>query len=244
MAKNQKALPSRNREDLLKVQHEHCLKVAKELDKVRKAVVARVRATEHKMAKDVGEPLANLVTGDDFQNLKATLQKQDLETYQMGVAAAGTVLDATQEMLKLANERGIAWAEQHAGELITQVEATTKDGVRELVDQALNEGWSNQSLAAELDDAWEFGTERAELIARTETAMADKKGNIEISREAGVQEVQWLAAEAGACDQCEALDGQKAPIDGEFPDGTKADDIAHPDCRCDVVAILPNESED
>jgi len=74
--------------------------------------------------------------------------------------------------------------------------------------------------------------------------MADLKGNMEISKEAGVERVQWLTAEADACDQCEDLDGQEAPVDGEFSDGTAADDVAHPNCRCDRIAVLSNESEE
>ena len=246
MAKNKKALPSRNREELLTVQHQHTLAVAKEMAKIRKAAVSQVRAAASKMAKADEDLsfLGNIVTDDDFQRMQALLERQALETYQMGTASAGRVLDATTAMLKLANERGILWAQTHAAEQITKIGQTTRDGVREQVEQALTEGWSNDRLADALEDAWEFSGERSELIARTETAMADLKGNIEISREAGVEVVQWLTAEANACDQCDALDGEQAPIDGQFSDGTPADGIAHPDCRCDRTAILSPESED
>lgn len=245
MAKNHKALPSRNREDLLTIQHQHTLAVAKELSKIRKAAVSQVRA--NKMAKGADEDLGfvgNIVTDGDFQRMLTLLERQALETYQMGTAAAGRVLDSTSAMLKVANERGIVWAQTHAAEQVTKIQQTTKDGVREQVEQALTEGWSNDRLADALEDAWEFSGERAELIARTETAMADLKGNIEISREAGVERVGWLTAEANACDQCDALDGEQAPIDGTFSDGTPADGLAHPDCRCDRTAVLSTESED
>lgn len=242
MAKNHKALPSRNREDLLKMEAAYTLKAAKELDRIRKAAIARIRATEHKLAK--GEPIVNIVTDDDFLRFQALMEAQALDLYQGGAAAAGQVLNATDAMLKLANERGIIWAQTHAAEQIVGIEQTTKDGVRELVEQAMTEGWSNNRLADALDEAYEFSPDRAEVISRTESAMADLKGNMEISKEAGVERVQWLTAEADACDQCEDLDGQEAPVDGEFSDGTAADDVAHPNCRCDRIAVLSNESEE
>jgi len=244
MAKNRKALPSRNREDLLRMEASYTLKAAKELDRIRKAAISRVRATEHKLAKAPGEPIANIVTDEDFNRFRALLQAQALDLYQGGAAAAGQTLNATDAMLKLANERGIAWAEAHAAEQIVGISQTTKDGVRELVEQAMTEGWSNNRLADALDEAYEFSPDRAEVISRTESAMADLKGNMEISKEAGVERVQWLTAEADACDQCDDLDGKEAPVDGAFDDGTPADDVAHPNCRCDRIAVLPEESEE
>lgn len=241
---HKKALPSRNREDLLKTEAAFALKVAKELSAIRKVAAGRIRAASHKLAKDVGEPLANLVTDDDFKRLHGLVQVQAQDTYQQGVAAAGAVIDATTAMTRLANESAVAWAKDHAAEQVTEISETTRKGVGELVSQAVTEGWSNADLADRLEEEWEFGIDRAALIAATETAMADLAGNVEICREAGVQIVEWLAADANACDQCEDLDGQQAPIDGEFPDGTKADDIAHPGCRCDRLAVLPNESEE
>ena len=240
MAKNRKALPSRNREDLLRMEHAFTMKVAKALNGIAKAVAGRLEADKVFKA-DNDHPL---VRDDDFERLHQVMETEALDLYQAGVAAAGNVLDATPDMFKLANERGFVWAKAHAAEQVTQIETTTREGINDLVTSAMEEGWSNQRLAQELRDAWEFDGARAEVIARTETAMADLKGNIEISKEAGVERVQWLTAEADACEQCDALDGDEAPVDGTFKDGTAADDVAHPNCRCDRIAILPTESED
>ena len=240
MAKNRKALPSRNREDLLRMEHAYTMKVAKALNGIQRAVLARLDT--EKLAK--GDNDSPLVREDDFENLRNLMEAEDLALYQAGVAAAGNVLKAEPDMFKLANERGVAWAKAHAAEQVTLIETTTREGINELVTESMEGGWSNQRLGQELRDAWEFDGARAECIARTETAMADLKGNIEISKEAGIERVQWLTAEADACDQCDALDGTEAPIDGAFPDGTAADDVAHPNCRCDRTAILPTESED
>ena len=130
----------------------------------------------------------------------------------------------------------------HAAELIKGLKQTTRDGVRELVSEAMSNGWSNNKLADELEDAWEFSPERAEMIARSETAMADLHGNNELAKEAGIAEIGFLAA-PGCCDDCDALDGEIAPIDGAFSDGTPVDDLVHPQDRCDRVAVLPENQE-
>ena len=146
-------------------------------------------------------------------------------------------------MLKLANEKAIEWAQKNAAEKITDIEQTTRSDIRDLVTEAMENGWSNDDLANKLEDSWAFSPERAEMIARTETAFADLKGNIELSKAAGVERVQWLASD-GACDDCEELNGEDAPVDGEFKDGTPADEPAHPNCRCDRIAILPDQGEE
>jgi hypothetical protein len=123
-------------------------------------------------------------------------------------------------MLSQVNAKAVAWAEARAGELITSVRDTTRDRVRELVAQAIREGWSNATLADSLlgDDV--FSGARAEMVARTETAAADVAGNLIGWKESGVvASKEWKVAQDGECDECAALDGEVVGIDEEFPEG-------------------------
>jgi len=240
--KHTKVLPKRDREDLLRMEHKYTLGVMKEITKIRKSVVARLRSSE-KMSKTDATELQNILASGDFDGLKKYIKEHSQDVYEGGVAAAGEALDATAEMLKLANEKAIEWAQKNAAEKITDIEQTTRSDIRDLVTEAMENGWSNDDLANKLEDSWAFSPERAEMIARTETAFADLKGNIELSKAAGVERVQWLASD-GACDDCEELNGEDAPVDGEFKDGTPADEPAHPNCRCDRIAILPDQGEE
>jgi len=69
--------------------------------------------------------------------------------------------------------------------------------------------------------------ERADTIARTETARSTEAASLSVFGEAGVTKVEWCADTVGACDFCADQDTQVFPIDeadGMIP--------AHPNCEC------------
>lgn len=151
------------------------------------------------------------------------------------------VTDPLDEMLAQANKRAIKWAEERAADLVTQIRETTRDRVRELVAKALEEGWSNEQLAAALEDSEAFSDARALMIARTETAFADVAGNLIGWQESGVVESkEWIVAQDNECDACAELAGEIVPLDEEFPEG---DPPLHPNCRCDVLPVLADPEE-
>lgn len=142
-------------------------------------------------------------------------------------------------MLSQANERAVAWAEERVGELITAIDETTRQGVRDIVSIGLDEGWTNTEIAEELDGSELFGDSRADMIARTETAFADVRGSLIGWQESGVvSSKRWLVSEAEVCDRCMALHGVAVALDGEFPDDGGEGPPLHPNCRCDVVPVL------
>ena len=78
---------------------------------------------------------------------------------------------------------------------------------------------------------------RADLSARTEIMMAVNEGQREAWRQAvdeglltGKEQRVWIAIE-GACPACDALDGETAPLDGEYSGGVEGPPL-HPRCRC------------
>jgi SPP1 gp7 family putative phage head morphogenesis protein len=145
-------------------------------------------------------------------------------------------------MLSQANERAVKWAEQRAGELIKGVEETTRDRVKATVAQGLDEGKTNAEIADILEENDAFSSARAETIARTETAAADVAGNIIGWQESGVVDgKEWIVADAGECDLCQAYAGTIVPLDEEFEEG---DPPLHPNCRCDVLPVLKDDEEE
>jgi SPP1 gp7 family putative phage head morphogenesis protein len=144
-------------------------------------------------------------------------------------------------ILSQANERAIAWAENRAAELVTQIDETTRDGIRDLTVRSLEEGWSTQEISDRLDAAWEFGGERSDMIARTEVAFADIQGNLAGYRESGVVEGrEWVIAQDEYCEDCESMSGMVVPIGGDFPGG---DPPLHPNCRCDILPIITSTGD-
>jgi SPP1 gp7 family putative phage head morphogenesis protein len=147
---------------------------------------------------------------------------------------------ATTDMLALVNEGAVQHAAERAAELVARISESTREMLRSDIADAMKEGWSNDRLASELEDSYGFSAERAEVIARTETAYADVQGNLAAYEASGVvSEKQWITGE-GCCDLCDALDGvtigmnEQFEADGEFIDGPPF----HPNCRCDLLPVL------
>jgi SPP1 gp7 family putative phage head morphogenesis protein len=147
-------------------------------------------------------------------------------------------------LLEQANQRAVAWAENRIGNLITEVSATTRDVVNELSAAALENGWTNDELADELSDAFGFSDDRAEMIARTETAFAETAGTLEGYAASGVVAGKEWSADPDACDECLALDGVVVALDEDFPDDGGDGPPLHPRCVCSVAPVITAEAEE
>lgn len=154
--------------------------------------------------------------------------------------------DSTDEMLSLVNEQAVAYSQDRAAELVGMkwvdgelvenpnpewaITDSTREMLRGDVAQAMESGMSNDDLAALLQDNYAFSDERAEVIARTETAFADVAGNMTAYRESGlVEQKKWITA-AGCCDLCQELDGIVVDLDEDFPNEGGDGPPLHPQC--------------
>ena len=122
---------------------------------------------------------------------------------------------------------------------------STRDMVRGSVTQAMEEGWSNDKLAANLRESVGFNDYRANMVARTETAFADSYGNLSAYKASGVVEgKEWLCGSEhdldDECDQNEAAG--VIGLDEDFPDGSDCPP-AHPHCICCMVPVVMENDE-
>lgn len=159
------------------------------------------------------------------------------------------------KIVEQVNELAVAWARDHAAELVGKkwvdgvlvdnpravyrIDQVTRDGVRSLAAQAIDGGWSNDRLAQALRDAYAFSTERAELIATTETAFADESGSMIAYRQSGVVVgKRWLVGnQPVVCEICADNAAQGViPLGKEFNSGHDAAP-AHPRCRCTILPV-------
>jgi hypothetical protein len=125
------------------------------------------------------------------------------------------------------------------------IEQSTRDLLRADVTKAVEEGWSTKKLGDTLEQNYAFSEERADMIARTETAFADSRGNMIAYKESGiVSGKEWiLGSEHDVDDECD--DNVAAGViglDEAFPDGS-TEAPAHPRCVCDVLPVLAEEAE-
>ena len=181
---------------------------------------------------------------------------------KQGVADASIQIDFpsknNDDALNLANEDAIAYARERSAELVGKrvladgtvienpnaeysITEATREMLRGDITQAIEEGMSNDKLAAILEENYAFSSARAVTIARTETALANCNGNAVIYKNSGiVASKQWIVGE-NCCDECAEVNGEIVPLDENFSNDVKFPP-AHPNCRCDFIPIL-NEEE-
>ena len=127
-----------------------------------------------------------------------------------------------------------AWARENAGELVGQLEESTRGMLAEEVARAVEEGWTDAQLTNHLAESYAFSETRAARIAQNELAVANRAGaRIGIRRSNVATWRGWVTAgdnrvEAD-CRQNEAASPIR--IDEEFPNG----DDPHVGCRCAII---------
>lgn len=183
--------------------------------------------------------------GDDLEPLLSAIAQDG------GSAALAQLGKTTEELLEQVNEKAVAWAEKHAAELVTKISEVTREKIAGDVAAALELGMSVDELADALSSAYAFSDQRAELIATTERAFADVRGNTLAYAESGVVSgLEWVTANDGdddrTCEECEMNNGAVVPMDADgnaaepFPSGATTVP-AHPGCLCDLLPALKEE---
>jgi len=166
-------------------------------------------------------------------------------------------IDDDEAKLDQVHELALAWAEDRGAELVGMrrvgdkfvanpnarwaITESTREFLRGDVATAMAEGWSNDRLATALAENYAFSADRAETIARTETARADTNGTLISYSAAGAVGKRWIVGSETDCDVCQAnADAGPIPLDAAWADGTDAPP-AHPRCVCDLVPVLEGE---
>lgn len=166
------------------------------------------------------------------------------------------------------NWRGEEWFDQYMLEFASPIGDTSRDTLHAILAQGQAEGWSVQEMQDAIELTFQQWMEgnissedyafvqqrlpayRVEAIARTETVRAANKGTVELGREWGAKEKEWLATMDGrARDSHAAADGQRVALDNNFRVGGY--DMQHPgdasngaparefvNCRCSTLLIM------
>jgi hypothetical protein len=158
---------------------------------------------------------------------------------QLGVARA-----SEDEMFGQVNDRAVAYARARGAELVSGVDEATRDEMGRLIAQGLEENEGLDRIRELLSDAYAFSDDRADLIARTEVAMANQYGALEgmkTARDIGITIKKVWLPDAMACDDCQDNgDAGAIDLDDVFPTGDDAPP-AHPNCRCDMASEIEED---
>lgn len=214
-----------------------------------------------KVSEEIERKVQRILDDLDFEGYEsfADIVRSELETLfadAAGEAATQVGYSLGVDAFALANKAALKYARDRAAEMVGmkwvgdemvpnpnakwQISDGTREMLRSDVRDAMADGWSNDRLAQELADNYAFSDQRAETVARTETARADVQGSLEGYRAAGVEKKRWLTA-PGCCDECQDLDGEEVGIDDQFPNDGGDGAPLHPNCRCDVLPVLEEE---
>lgn len=222
------------------------LHTAAEAHESRFEVAFRLAFSRGRVAAGRGKPNADKVVKAIAASLKGTLPRLLVKAVAEGGVAG---LQMVKRPLRTAakapltmrfdakNPSVIAWAREHAAELITNITETTRDRIRNVVADFEEDGdWqaARDQILFAVGDAT-----RAKLIARHETMQAASEGQRQAWDQAtekglltGNEQRVWITTpDERLCPICADLDERTASMDGSYPDGYDGPP-AHVQCRC------------
>lgn len=158
--------------------------------------------------------------------------------------------------MNMDNPRARKFIRESAGNLIKEIDETTKKRLRDELEEGIKEGAGIPELQKRVKKVFDNATDsRAEMIARTEVIKASNFASVESWRQSGVVEAkEWLTAGDERVDPlCLAMDGKVMILkDIFFKEGdtftvgehsmTFEHDVPEPPmhvgCRCTLIPVL------
>ena len=216
-----------------------------------------------KKLQAVTEKVAQMELGKvTLAELKQAVQDANIDWSELGDELVPHLLDLTEDGVNQAlqqighvgdrdlsglgdevHKSAVEWANEHAAELVTELDKSTRDAMRGSLADSIQAGQSVQEITKQLQADNAFSKSRAEMIARTETARADIAGNmIGYAKSGMVSGTEWLLG-PDACDDCQAnADAGVIPLGDAYPSGDTCPPL-HPRCVCDVSPVISEDSE-
>lgn len=178
--------------------------------------------------------------------LQTAIQAATNAAVMAGIQQQVTALDLSFD---LPNPRAAAYAEQHAAEMVTRIDSTTRTVIHDIIAQGTREGWSYDEIAKRITEQFaEFAAgkpqqhidSRAHLVAVTEVGNAYEEGNLIVARglqDAGLpMEKHWqTVGDARVSAGCRANEAAGWILLAEqFPSGHDRP-LRFPGCRCTAL---------
>ncbi len=117
------------------------------------------------------------------------------------------------------------------------IDETTRAGAKALLEEAHAKGWGPDEFASRLEESGLFGEPRAEMIARTEVALAESRGKTDSYKEAGIERVYVYDGDYD--EECAEANGQIWDLED-----AEANPLAHPQCERDFRPLTREEREE
>ena len=145
------------------------------------------------------------------------------------IAGAEGTRSALATSFGLTNDEAVSFASKHTSVLAGEIADNSLKTVQGIISDGIANGRPVKETRKLLEEKFtDWGTARAETVARTETLRAANMGSLEVLRKGGVQYKQWIAA-SDACGTCLALHQEVYPTGETFM--SKGDTLATPDTK-------------
>lgn len=203
--------------------------------------LATQRSLEHlrsTFSEAEGDDELDFAAGDDAEFAKALASALE-PGYTGGAKAASANFPTMPGSFALDNKAAQEYLAQHAAELVSKVDDTTRSQLNNLITKAREEGWSYDTLAKEISQDFDgFSRSRARTIALYESSDAYETGSADLVGQ--LQQSTGLDFEKSqiggdSCPECtDNIDQGWIDEDDKFQSG---DDTApiHPNCDCDTL---------
>lgn len=199
----------------------------------------------------------DLSTMDDMIDAtRGDLESMGRDSGRVALAQVG-VLD-NDELVDQVSERAVDYATQRSAALVGKrvlpdgtiidnpdakwsITETTRSSIRDTIAGGLRDNIGSDAIVSALETSYAFSPERADMVSRTEIAMANSDAAMSGYRSAAAVGVnvkkQWILGPE-PCEICigNADDGAIG-LDDTFSSGDD-NTPAHPNCECAVVAIV------
>lgn len=149
-------------------------------------------------------------------------------TMALGANGAAEILNLDLGMNQY-HEAIMRATSDYVGDLVKGITDTTKDRIKNSVEQSIRLHESTDEAQARLTDIM-GDPARADMISRTETVRAYNKGITTFGKESGATSKIWEIS-SDPCPICEQNEKEEVGINEDFSSGD-SEAPAHPNCRC------------
>lgn len=217
-----------------------------------KTFVKRFASLQGRFSESIGDDDWLGIWDDTAQVTEQLFIRPIQRAVQLSLVAAATELIADLEVdytFALRNPRAVAYVEAHGAELVRGIADTTRDYLRTVITEGVDNGWSYNRIAARISERFtEFAIgrpqehieSRAHLIAVTEVGMAYENGANIVAQDladAGLKmQKKWStigdSKVSAGCKENE--DAGWIPLEDAFPSGDMHP-LRFPGCRCTAL---------
>ena len=209
------------------------------------------------LVKDAADDMLDQIMFPE-EEFERRIAEEMIALYTLAVADLGQ-LELDRLGLDIAfdvtNPNIASWIDDYGFYFAEKLEGASKEAIRRIIKEAVEEGYSVPKVTRMLRDQFEdWAKYRAERVARTEIIRSSNRANIESYRQAGIKYKVWMTS-ADCCDFCAPLEGKVVDIEEDFySQGTtlEIEDVdgkvqrlyldyedvpappLHPNCRCAI----------